>query len=269
MLVTMDDAWRARIEARFGSGVGAWVDALPQRCEQLARLWRLTLGEPFPHGSTSRVLAVRREDGTPAVLKISPDAQIVAAEAAALTAWEGTSVTPSLLARTSDALLLEHVAPGTRVRDGAQRPTPRQVAELVTPLHRPVPEGRFPPLAQRLRFIFALAARRGLDRGLLNRGLAASLALAAESPQTTLLHGDLHTGNVLWRGDGGLVAIDPRPCVGDPAFDLVDWVLEGDVAPPEQAQRIAAATGLDAQRLLAWARATAVLTGDGGPPPAA
>jgi streptomycin 6-kinase len=129
-----------------------------------------------------------------------------------------------------------------------------------------VAAGSFPPLRERLTFIFGLAARRGVDRGLLERGLAASLELAGDGDgdQQALLHGDLHTGNVLWRGDDGLVAIDPRPCVGDPAFDLVDWVLEGEVAPPEQAQRIAAATGLDAQRLLAWARATAVLTGLGG-----
>jgi streptomycin 6-kinase len=147
------------------------------------------------------------------------------------------------------------------VRDGERRPTVAQVAALVAPLHRPVADARFPPLRERLTFIFGLAARRGVDRGLLERGLAASLELAGDGAHQTLLHGDLHTGNVLWRGEDGLVAIDPRPCVGDPAFDLVDWVLEGDVAPPEQAQRIAAATGLDAQRLLAWARATAVLNG--------
>jgi streptomycin 6-kinase len=204
---------------------------------------------------------VCREDGTPAVLKLSPDPQIVAQEAAALTSWAGTAVAPALLARAPDALLIEHIASGTRVRDGARRPTPQQIARLVAPLHRAVPAGRFPPLRERLTFIFGLAARRGVDRGLLERGLAASLELAGDGVQHTLLHGDLHTGNVLWRGEDGLVAIDPRPCVGDPAFDLVDWVLEGEVAPPEQAQRIAAATGLDAQRLLAWARATAVLNG--------
>jgi streptomycin 6-kinase len=256
-----DDAWRARIEARFGPGVGGWVQALPARADQLARQWHLTLGDPFPHGSTSRVLTVCREDGTLAVLKLSPDPQIVAQEAAALTSWAGTAVAPALLARAPDALLIEHVAPGTRVRDGDRRPTAAQVASLVAPLHRPVADDRYPTLSERLRFIFGFAARRGVDRGLVERGLAASLELARDGGQQTLLHGDLHTGNVLWRGEDRLVAIDPRPCVGDPAFDLVDWVLEGDVAPPEQAQRIAAATGLDAQRLLAWARATAVLNG--------
>jgi streptomycin 6-kinase len=252
----VEDAWRARIEGRFGPRVGVWVDTLPDRCAQLAREWRLTLGAPFDHGSTSRVLAVRRADGTPAVLKLSPDPEIVAAEAAALRAWAGAGVTPALLDATDEALLLERIEPGTRVRDQDVAPDAEAIAALVTPLHRPVADGVFPPLAERLRFIFALAARRGLDRGLIEQGLAASLELSAESVTTTLLHGDLHTGNVLL-GDGRLVAIDPRPCIGDPAFDLIDWVLAGD--PPVQAARIAAATGLDAQRLLRWARATAVL----------
>lgn len=43
-----------------------------------------------------------------------------------------------------------------------------------------------------------------------------------------LLHGDLHLGNVLDGGPArGLVAIDPRACVGDPCFDAVDYALDG------------------------------------------
>jgi len=231
------------------------------RERQLARQWGLTLGPRYPHGASSRVRAVRRADGTPAVLKLAPDEEAAAAEADALAVWQGGGVTPALLARAPDALLLERVQPGTRIRDEAARPAPADVAALVAPLHRAVAAGRFPPLRERLTRVFALAARRGVDRGLVERGLEAVLALDAQCEAATLLHGDLHAGNVLRRGRGGLVAIDPRPCVGDPAFDLVGWVLEGDVAPPEQARRIAAATGLDAQRLLAWARATAVLVG--------
>jgi len=41
-----------------------------------------------------------------------------------------------------------------------------------------------------------------------------------------LLHGDLTAVNVLDGGQSrGLVAIDPAPCVGDPAFDAVDLVF--------------------------------------------
>jgi streptomycin 6-kinase len=41
-----------------------------------------------------------------------------------------------------------------------------------------------------------------------------------------LLHGDLHLGNVLDGGPSrGLVAIDPKACLGDPCFDAVDYVV--------------------------------------------
>jgi streptomycin 6-kinase len=70
-----------------------------------------------------------------------------------------------------------------------------------------------------------------------------------------LLHGDLHPGNVLDGGAGrGLVAIDPRPCVGDPAFDAVDWVFHR--ADPDEwaprARALATAIGCDADRLWRW-----------------
>ena len=64
----------------------------PAREAQLAREWGLTLEAPYPTGSTSRVLACRRADGTPAVLKLSRDQAAVATEADALL----TAVSPKL-----------------------------------------------------------------------------------------------------------------------------------------------------------------------------
>ena len=78
-----------------------------------------------------------------------------------------------------------------------------------------------------------------------------------------LLHGDLHPGNVLDGGAGrGLVAIDPRPCVGDGAVDVVDWVFWGVDDPGDWEPRsrdLAAALGLDHERLWAWCAAFAAM----------
>lgn len=41
--------------------------------------------------------------------------------------------------------------------------------------------------------------------------------------RNTLLHGDLHHGNILQHGDGW-VAIDPKGVVGDPAFDVTGFI---------------------------------------------
>ena len=77
------------------------------------------------------------------------------------------------------------------------------------------------------------------------------------STGNSLLHGDLHLGNILRVGLGrGIVAIDPRPCVGDPAMDLADLAMTG--ASTEEAirsrcrQLAELAHPSDADRLWLW-----------------
>jgi streptomycin 6-kinase len=94
-----------------------------------------------------------------------------------------------------------------------------------------------------------------------SRGIAH--ALTEEGP-IRVLHGDLHPGNVL-RGSKtrGLVAIDPRPCLGDPGFDAVDWLLAdggGEPSVQSRIQWLAGRTdGLDPDRAWAWCQALAVV----------
>ena len=94
----------------------------------------------------------------------------------------------------------------------------------------------------------------------LARELAADAAYAAEP---MLLHGDLHPSNVLDGGPlRGLVAIDPRPCVGDAAVDAVDWVFWSVDDPGRwelRSRDLAVALGLDHERLWAWCAAFAAM----------
>jgi streptomycin 6-kinase len=78
------------------------------------------------------------------------------------------------------------------------------------------------------------------------------------------VHGDLHPGNVLDAGPRrGVVAIDPRPSVGDPAFDLADWFYLPLAAGGTLDDGIKALRphlpGLDADRARAWCAALAPL----------
>jgi streptomycin 6-kinase len=87
-----------------------------------------------------------------------------------------------------------------------------------------------------------------------------AVALARSAPETALLHGDLHPGNVLVSEDG-LVAIDPRPCAGDPAYDAADWVLFR-AAPGSwrrRAEALGAAVGVGGDRVMAWCSAFGAL----------
>jgi streptomycin 6-kinase len=284
------DATRTRLVTRFGAGAESWWERLPGVVAALAERWTLDVGEPVGRGNTSLVVRCRRADGRGAMLKLTPDPDLAAAEASALAAWSASRRVPELWGTdaAAGALLLEAIPGETQVgRDVPLADVAALIAELhaapapgdpasppgrvaapgdpaapptdlvsphdgvaapgdpVSPPDRVAAPGEPVPLGDRVEFVFghwiARHARGGaiaavpvarLERG---RGLARAL-VAAAGPRV-LLHGDLHPGNVLDGGARGLVAIDPRPCIGDPAFDAVDWVFWGadDPAPGSRA----------------------------------
>jgi streptomycin 6-kinase len=112
------------------------------------------------------------------------------------------------------------------------------VATLIDALHEKAPaRTSIPPLEERIAALYrsgeANYARRPdladlIPRSLYARGRRAAETLAAETSRRVVLHGDLTPANVLDGGPArGLVAVDPAPCVGDPAFDAVDLLLWG------------------------------------------
>jgi streptomycin 6-kinase len=196
-------------------------------------------------------------------------------EAAALGAWR-TAHTPSVIASDDrlGALLLEAIDPGTPLDEAPTLPDPESVAELVRSLHESAdPHGPYPRVEARVTSLFdasaslyqrhpQLLATIPPDLYERARRLAGSLA---RDPMlgTVLLHGDLTPRNILDGGaQRGLVAIDPAPCLGDAAFDAVDlllWNADDLDTIERRARGLAAATGMDAARLLAWCQAFAAM----------
>jgi streptomycin 6-kinase len=91
--------------------------------------------------------------------------------------------------------------------------------------------------------------------------LARACRVAAELAETlqgspVLCHGDLMSKNILVSHDRGLLAIDPNPCLGYPAYDAAQWaVTETPVADaPKRATAAAAALSLPAEDVLRWVR---------------
>ncbi len=250
---------RARLLARFGARVEPWWEQLPQTLEALAARWELAIGEPVGRGNTSLVLRCRRSDGRAAMLKLSPDPDLAAAESRALSSWEATRRVPALWGYDPDtgALLLEAIPSESPLAAAGVD----DIAALMRALHATgVPRG-VPPLADRVEFVFGLwAERAGELRAQLAAGHEEARSLAAGVGTPVLLHGDLHPGNVLDAGPPrGLVAIDPRPCAGDAAFDAVDWVF-WNAEPDAWAGRcleLAAALVYDPARLWRWCAAFA------------
>ena len=222
----------------------------------------------------SVVMRCQTADGTPAVLKVCPDRDRIAHEAAALANWEPVHV-PAVFAVDTDlgALLIEAIVPGTTFLELPTFPA-AEVAELLRSLHAvDVPGRPYPLLARRVSYLFDSWARHREQQPellevvppeLFEEGRRWASLLAAQSSPVVVLHGDLTPVNVL-RGAGhrGLVAIDPAPCLGDPAFDAVDLLFcqAGDVATIEdRADRLAPTIGVTPTRLLDWCVAFAGMT---------
>jgi streptomycin 6-kinase len=281
-LPQLDDGLRRRLVAGHGAEVVAWLDDLPPVLATLAERWQLALGSLIPRGHMSVVIQCRTADGSPAVLKVCPNLERLANEAAALRQWSTPHVPAVLAVDTSvGALLIEAIVPGTMFLETPTFPVPA-VATLLTALHTAgTPDPSYPPLERRITYLFDAWARHRqrqpelidvVSPELFEQGRRLSAALVEQPSPTVLLHGDLTAVNVLDGGDQrGLVAIDPAPCQGDPAFDAIDLVLgpglpaklweADDVdAITARAVALAPAIGVDASRLLDWCIASAAMT---------
>ena len=80
--------------------------------------------------------------------------------------------------------------------------------------------------------------------------------LPATATRHVLLCTDLHAGNVLSAGREPWLAIDPKPYVGDPAYDVLQHMLNCDRRlgrdPVGLAGHMAELCGLDAERVTLW-----------------
>ncbi|MBB5953471.1 streptomycin 6-kinase [Saccharothrix tamanrassetensis] len=237
----------ARLVTRFGPGVVTWVEALPALVSSLCARWGLEPVRELTGGTSHTLLCTRGT--TPVVLKLTPEPELAVQEHDALRAWEPSPRTVRVVEADLPAgvLLLEGLEPGT----SAVYDVPGMLGVLRA-LHIPPPRG-FPSLAERVDFLFPLLARR--RPGDYSAAHAAAAGLARDRVPQVLLHGDLHPGNVLDAGARGLVAIDPRPCVGDAAADAVDFAF----AAPDLATGIEAmSAAVDGDRLAAWCAAFSV-----------
>ncbi len=277
----------AHLVARFGPEAEGWVAAVPSLAAGLAERWGFKLGELFDSGASSLVLRCEWPDGTPAVLKLSPDRALLTRQVDMLRVFAPSGRVPTVLAAdpAAGAMVLEEVLPGTAAENMPQTSLPRQWGELLAALHAVPPPAGW-PLDLRGRFdeSFARIGRRltepaiaaWIDQAMWQRAMERCETLLASQSDPVLLHGDLHPGNVLDGGPSrGLIAIDPKACIGDPCFDAVDYVVEGAGLEGVEARcrLVAAACSLDEHRLYAWSRVVAPMAAIGhltygGPKPA-
>jgi streptomycin 6-kinase len=269
----LDDELRRRLSRRFGSAIDAWFDnELPLVLNELAGRWGIEWDTVIQRGSMSVVIRCRTTDGRPAVLKASPERERIAHESVALACWK-TSHVPAVLATDESvgALLIEAIEPGTALDEATAYPSMESLIDLMTSLHaNGVPDSSYRPVASHIAYLFDSGMKNYerrpelaevVSHELYERGRQLAMRLAEDDSSAVLLHGDLTPVNVLDGGeDRGLVAIDPAPCLGDPAFDAIDlvfWRAEDVETIAARAEALAPAIGADGNRLLNWCAAFA------------
>jgi streptomycin 6-kinase len=248
-------------------GHGWWLATLPATVAVLRDRWSLSLGPPFdPGGQTAWVAPARDRAGTDLVLKVGwrhPEADY---EADGLRAWDGDGAVRLHAAEVSDhttALLLERCRPGTPLSACPEAEQDVVIAGLLAQLWRTPPPGyRFPSL-QAMCAMWADEFDRKvadnpdqIDPGLAREGIALFRALPATAERVVLLCTDLHAGNVLAARRQPWLTIDPKPHLGDPAYDGLQHLLNCEerlhADPRSLAQRMAALLGVDQDRFLLW-----------------
>lgn len=266
----------ARLEGRDD-----WLVMLPPIISEAAERWSLTVGEPYqPGGHTAWVAPARDRLGRPLALKVAWWHPEAAHEAAGLRAWDGQgAVQLHAVMNLADTtvLLLERCEPGTLLSDVTEAEQDGVVAGL---LHRlwiqPRPGHAFRPLEQMCQqwadeFEQEAAAGHVLaDPGLARAGITLFRELPATADREVLLCTDLHAGNVLAAQREPWLAIDPKPYVGDPHYDVLQHMLNCEerlLADPEGfARRMAGLLDIDYPRLLLWLFARCVQESPSWPP---
>jgi streptomycin 6-kinase len=254
----------------YGDVGGAWDDGAPALAARVADQWGLRPDGPASHGAVAWILPVRRTDGTPAVLKLQPLDAETAGEPVALRAWDGDGAV-RLLEHDPDSgvMLLERLGDATLGDVPDDHEATAVIADLLAHLHRqPAPDG-----LRRLDDILAdLLVRADAVGGtlpddvgntVLDRCAAVGRELAREPAGDRLLHWDLHYANVLASTDparGPWLAIDPKPLVGHPGFELLaalhnrwdDVVRGGEPHLLQRFEILRDGAGLDRGLAAAW-----------------
>jgi streptomycin 6-kinase len=266
--------------------VAAWLSELPAIVAGLAERWSLRVDAPFQPGGfcswTAPAACLSGGHDSERVLKVGfPfDSGEQRDEAAALRIWDGDGavrIYAALETPTANALLLERCVPGTRLRDALPEPERdvvvagllRRLWARAAASSRPEEGWPFRPLSEMCdawadqfwRDYAAADPSSRLDPGLAKDGIDLFRELPRTAADSVLLCTDLHSENILAARRAPWLAIDPKPYAGDPAYDLLQHMINCERMhsdPGGLCDRMACLAGVDPGRARQWLFARAV-----------
>jgi streptomycin 6-kinase len=263
------EVWILNFSARLVENCGktperaGWLKRLPATLHELERRWRLSLGPPFDgeEGSCAWVAPVARADGTAAVLKLGMPHLEGVHEIQGLRFWNGDPTVRLLEADDGlNAMLIERCEPGKPLRALPEAEQDGVIAGLLKRAWRspspPHPFRRLSLMTSYWRDETLRQTVRWSDPGLVSEGLRLFEELPRSAPREVLLATDLHAGNVLRAQREPWLAIDPKPFVGDPAYDATQHLLNCAERlrsdPHGTISHFADLLGLDCERVRLW-----------------
>jgi streptomycin 6-kinase len=187
-------------------------------------------------------------------------------EAQGLRFWNGDPTVRLLNADEAlGAMLIECCNPGTTLRTLPEPDQDEVIAGLLRRLWRspsaPHPFRHLSELMQHWSSTTLVDIERWPDAGLVREGLRLFAELPQTAPREVLLATDLHAGNVLRAEREPWLVIDPKPFLGDPAYDATQHLLNCELRlrsqPKKTIDRMADLIEVDRQRVRPWTFARA------------
>lgn len=245
-----------------------WLKRLPDTVREFGRRWSVAVGAPFDtsEASCAWVAPATLADGSSVVLKLGMPHLEGEHEIAGLRFWDGNPTVRLIEAdERLGAMLLERCEPGTVLRTLPEFDQDIVIADLLRRLWRsPSERHPFRPLSDLMAYWTeetVADAERWPDPGIVRAGLGLFDELPRSAPAAVLLATDLHAGNVLRAQREPWLVIDPKPFLGDAAYDATQHLLNCALRLCSDSGgttgRFADLLGVDQERVRLWTFARA------------